>query len=403
MGNFACKTKAMGSNLPRVLDRTNTHSIKWDYREKLFGSGDILPLWVADMDFESPAAVKKALRERVAHGTFGYTGESYAYYKGIIEWVKNRHGWSVDRHNLHYLPGIIPGLNWAVQTFTQPGDGVIIQPPVYKPFFQAIEHNGRMIKENPLQLVNNHYQMDLEHLENLIDDRTRMLILCSPHNPVGRVWTEEELARLGDICLRHNILIVSDEIHWDIVYEGAKHFPIANLREELKQQTLTLTSPGKTFNLQGLQSAYAIAEHPPIKEAYWHTLQQNGIFLNNALSITAIEAAYNHGEEWLDATCQFLETNRQLLVNYVDQHLPGIRVVKGEGTYLAWLDCRDLGLTQDGLKKFFVDQAKLGLNDGAEFGEQGKGFMRLNFACGRDTLEQALTQLKAALKALESD
>jgi cystathionine beta-lyase len=386
----------MAEHPPQVIDRTGTHSIKWDYRAKLFGRSDILPLWVADMDFESPVAVKEALQQRVAHGTFGYTGESFNYYKGILDWINTCHGWSVDRHHLHYLPGIIPGLNWAVQTFTDPGDGVVIQPPVYKPFFQAIQHNNRELKENPLQLVNNHYQMDLEHLESLIDERTKMVILCSPHNPVGRVWTSSELKALGDICVQNGILIVSDEIHWDIVYGKASHYPTANLNDDLKQQTLTLTSPGKTFNLQGLQSAYAIAENPQIREAYWRTLQQNGIFLNNALSITAIEAAYNHGSEWLDSTIQYLEENRQYLIDFAYQNLPGINVITSEGTYLAWLDCRELNLSQAELNMFFVNQAKLGLNDGSEFGEAGKGFMRLNFACARTTLEQALNQLKEA-------
>lgn len=387
----------MPENKPVAIDRTGTHSIKWDYNKKLFGRSDILPLWVADMDFESPKAVKKALQQRVAHGTFGYTGESFGYYKGILDWINTRHGWSVDRHHLHYLPGIIPGLNWAVQSFTDPGDGVIIQPPVYKPFFQAVQHNNRELKENPLQLVHNHYQMDLEHLESLIDERTKMLILCSPHNPVGRVWTSSELKALGDICVQNGILIVSDEIHWDIVYGNASHYPTANLNDDLKQQTLTLTSPGKTFNLQGLQSAYAIAENPKIREAYWRTLQLNGIFLNNALSITAVEAAYNHGAEWLDSTIQYLDENRQYLIDFAHQNLPGIKVIASEGTYLAWLDCREMDRSQAELNKFFVNQAKLGLNDGAEFGEAGKGFMRLNFACARNTLEQALNQLKDAL------
>ncbi len=390
----------MSENLPLAIDRTGTHSIKWDYNKKLFGRSDIIPLWVADMDFESPPAVKEALQKRVAHGTFGYTGESFNYYKGILDWINTRHGWSLERHHLHYIPGVIPGLNWAVQTFTDPGDGVIIQPPVYKPFFQAVQHNNRELKENPLLLLDNHYQMDLEHLESLIDERTKMLILCSPHNPVGRVWTSSELKALGDICIQNDILILSDEIHWDIVYSDASHFPAANLSDDLKQQTLTLTSPGKTFNLQGLQSAYAIAENPEIRQAYWRTLEQNGIFLNNALSITAIEAAYNHGAEWLDSTIQYLYENRQYLIEFVEKDLPGIRVTASEGTYLAWLDCRGLNLSHDELNNFFVEKAKLGLNNGAEFGEAGKGFMRLNLASARDTLEQALNQLKEALNRL---
>ena len=385
--------------VPKPIARAGTHSIKWDYRQKLFGRADVLPLWVADMDFESPQAVREALQERVAYGTFGYTAESRGYFESILSWIEQRHGWSVKKHCLHYLPGVIPGLNWAVQTFSQPGDGIIIQPPVYKPFFQAVQHNDRTLKENPLKLVDNHYQMDLEHLESLIDERTKMLILCSPHNPVGRVWQRAELEALGALCVKHNILIVSDEIHWDITYGGAEHHPTANLSKALQQQTLTLTSPGKTFNLQGLQSAYAIAENPEIRRAYWRTLQQNGIFLNNALSIAAIEAAYQDGGPWLDEVTAYLSENRQFLIDYCERYLPGIAVVASEGTFLAWLDCRGLALSQDDLNHFFIHEAGLGLNDGAEFGEAGRGFMRLNFACPRSTLEQALNQLYKALQS----
>lgn len=382
------------------IDRNGTHSIKWDYREKLFGKHDILPMWVADMDFESPHAVKQALKKRVEHGIYGYTAESSGYFKGIINWLAKRHQWTIDKDWLHYTPGVIPALNWSVQTFTEPGDKVIIQPPVYEPFFNAIKRNNREIVENPLELVNNAYQMDLTALENVIDDKTRMLILCSPHNPVGRVWTKEELIQLGEICLKHNVLIVSDEIHFDMVYGDRQHFPLGNLSEDLKHQTITLTSPGKTFNLQGFQSAYAIIPDQELNERFSQTLRQNGIFLNNVMSITAVEAAYNHGEAWLDELLPYLEENKEFIHAYSQANLPGIHVVASEGTYLAWLDCRDLGLSQEGLKQFMVEEAGLALNDGMIFGKQGAGFMRLNFGCPRSLLEEGLNRLAHALENL---
>ncbi len=385
-------------NFDKIIDRTGTHSVKWDYREKIFGNNDIIPLWVADMDFESPPAVKKALKARAEHGTFGYTIESRQYYEGIIHWLANRHGWEIERNWLHYLPGVIPGLNWAVQTFTNPGDKVIIQPPVYKPFFQAISHNYRETLENPLKLVNGRYEMDFERLESSIDEDTKMLILCSPHNPVGRVWQKNELEKLGEICYRHDLLVVSDEIHFDMVYGNCQHYPFGNLDKKMQERTITLTSPGKTFNLQGLQSAYAIIPNPDLSKAFGKTLQQNGIFLNNTMSITAVEAAYNDGEPWLEALLPYLADNLAYLHKYCEDHLPGIQVIQSEGTYLAWLDCRELNLSQEVLRSFMINQAGLGLNDGKEFGEQGEGFMRLNFACPRPILEKALRQLAEALR-----
>lgn len=384
-------------NFDKHIDRTGTHSIKWDYREKLFGKDDIIPLWVADMDFESPPAVKKALKERVEHGTFGYTAESRQFFEGIMQWLAKRHGWEIKREWLHYMPGVIPGLNWTVQTFTNPGDKVVIQPPVYKPFFQAINHNDRQLVENPLKLAEGRYEMDLERLEALIDESTKMLILCSPHNPVGRVWQKDELEKLAKICLRHNLLVVSDEIHFDIVYGNHHHFPIANLDENIREQTITLTSPGKTFNLQGMQSAYAIIPNPELREAFGKTLQQNGIFLNNVMSISAVEAAYNEGEEWLESLLPYLADNLDCLHTYCNAYLPGIQVIQSEGTYLAWLDCRELNFSQESLKAFMVNEAGLALNDGKEFGDQGEGFMRLNYACPKGTLKQALEQLASAL------
>ncbi len=381
----------------RIIDRTGTHSIKWDYREKLFGEQSIIPLWVADMDFESPPAVKEALKKRAEHGVFGYTAESRKYFEGIINWFEKRHNWSIQKSWLHYLPGVIPGLNWVVQTFSGPGDKVIIQPPVYKPFFQAIENNDRKVVENPLVLNENAYSMDLEGLEAAIDAQTKMLILCSPHNPVGRVWQKSELEKLGEICLRNNLLLISDEIHFDLVYDKASHWPIASLNQALREQTITFTSPGKTFNLQGLKSAYAIIPNKTLSNAFGQTLQQNGIFLNNAMSITGIEAAYHHGEPWLNELLPYLEDNKAYLKTFCEENLPGISLIEGEGTYLGWLDCRALKMSQDNLKTFMVQKAGLGLNDGMEFGKQGEGFMRINFACPRSRLDEALKRLAKAL------
>lgn len=381
-------------------ERRGTHSIKWDYGERFFGRADILPMWVADMDFASPPAVCRAMEERARHGVFGYTGESRAYFEGFMEWMRARHGWSIEKEWVLHLPGLLPGLNWVVQTFSQPGEEVMVQPPIYPPFFSAIRQNGRSVVENPLVLEGDGYRMDLEGLEKAISSRTRMLLFCSPHNPVGRVWNREELEALGDLCCRKGLVLISDEIHADLTVPGAVHRPLASLSERLAACTVTLLSPAKTFNLQGLQSGFAVASSPLLRERLAHTLQRNGIFMNNLMSIAAIEAAYREGADWLDALRAYLASNRRFLHSYAERKWQGkIKPIPAEGTYLAWLDCRSLGLEQNQLKRFFIEEAGLGLNNGTDFGSQGKGFMRMNLGCSCQTLQRALDQLQSALHA----
>lgn len=387
----------MPYHFDQPIDRTNTQSIKWDFNQEFFGNADLLPMWVADMDFETAPAVKEALKERVAKGHFGYTKESEAYYEGILQWMQQRHNWPIQKDWIHYVPGLIPALNFCVQAFTNPGDEVIVQPPVYKPFFTAVANNDRTVLKNPLTFNNGHYQMDLDALKQKITSRTKMLILCSPHNPVGRVWTKGELQEISQFCLDHNILLVSDEIHMDIVYTGHQHTPVASLSEAIAQNTITLSSPGKTFNLQGFQTGYAIIPDSQLRQTFAQIMEQNGLFINNILSMKALESAYNQGAEWLDALLVYLENNLNFLDEYLQDHLPQIRMAKPQGTYLAWLDFRELGMEADELHDFLVHQAGIGLNSGTFFGEEGAGFERLNFACPRPTLEKGLDLLKKAL------
>lgn len=380
------------------IQRTGTHSIKWDYRRRFFGQEDVWPMWVADMDFASPPEVQDALMARAGHGIYGYTGESRAFYDGLLGWLQERHGWTVDKEWLKLVPGVIPALNWCVHAFTAPGDEVIIQPPIYPPFYSCVNNNDRRVVENPLrQDAEGRYRMDLDHLESQIGPRTKMLIFCSPHNPVGRVWSEEELQALGALCVKYGLVLVSDEIHFDLVWSAARHRPMATLAGDIQARTVTLSSPAKTFNLQGLQTGFAVIPDPALRQAYAKVLERNGIFMQNVMSLAAIAAAYQHGAPWLEALKAYLADNRRHLEAAVET-LPGIRLTPAEGTYLAWLDCRELGFdTQDALRRFFIEQARLGLNDGATFGEAGNGFMRLNYGCPRSTLDEGLHRLREAL------
>lgn len=386
----------MAFNFDDTLDRTDTQSIKWDFNQEFFGRSDLLPMWVADMDFETAPEVKKALHNRVEKGHFGYTKESEAYYEGILKWLNERHQWAIEKEWIHYSPGLIPGLNFCVKAFTKPGDEVIIQPPVYKPFFTAIANNNRQIVKNTLKWEDGQYQMDFELLEAQVTERTQMLILCSPHNPVGRVWTKAELQQLGQFCLDNNIILVSDEIHMDIVYSAHTHYPVASLSDEMAQNTITLSSPGKTFNLQGFQTGYAIIPNKALKKQFGQIMEENGLFINNILSMKALEAAYHQGSEWLDELLIYLENNLTFMKDYFRQHLPHIRLVEPEGTYLAWLDFRELGLNAEDLHHFLVHKVGIGLNSGTFFGEEGAGFERLNFACSRQRLERGLNLLRKA-------
>ncbi len=383
-----------------LIDRRGTSSSKWDRCKKDVGATDVLPMWVADMDFASPPAVVDALHKRVVHGIYGYTERTGSYYAALASWMKRRFDWDIPKNKIVFTPGVIVALNLIIQTFTQPGDKVIIQQPVYHPFSYAILNNKRILVNNQLQIQNGRYEMDLEHLRRSINSRTRLLILCSPHNPVGRVWTKGELARLAEICLKNKIIIVSDEIHADLVLKGHVHTPTATLSEEIADIVVTCTAPTKTFNIAGLGVANTIITNSILHDQFCEVVNKAGLEMTNVFAKVATEAAYNYGEDWLSHLLDYIQGNYEFLVSFLKSHIPQISVFPLEGTYLAWLDFRKLGLSDKDLKDFLIRKAKVWLDEGSKFGGGGEGFQRMNIGCPRILLEEGLTRIAHALKEL---
>ncbi len=387
-------------NFDEIIDRRSSDSIKWA-TGLVFGSDEATPMWVADMDFRVPEPVVEALVQRARHGIFGYVTRPPSFYQAITSWWRRRHGWAIEKPWIVTTTRVVPGLGLAILAFTNPGDKVIIQPPVYPPFLEIVANNGRQLVFNPLKTDGHRYSMDFDDLERLArDSRARMLILCSPHNPVGRVWTRDELLHLGEICLSHHVLIVSDEIHCDLVFPGYKHLPIASLSPELASSTITFSAPTKTFNIAGLDAAYAIIPDPGLRDIFCNQVGALHLSGSNTFGTIGLEAAYNQGEDWLGQLLQYLECNLDTLEQFFTERVPRIKAYRPEGTYLVWLDCTGLGLEPTELKKFMVHQAKLGLNDGVPFGPGGPGFMRMNVACPRATLIRAFEQLETAVNSL---
>ena len=393
----------MKYNFDEVIDRTNYHSVKWDELKTKFGDipNDVLPMWVADMEFRSPKPVIEAIKKAAEHGIYGYTSRPDSYYQAIIDWMERRHNWKVKKDWLAFSPGIVPALSLIIRAFTQPGDKVVVQPPVYYPFFKVIENNGCHVVNNSLKLSNKKYFMDWEDLERKVDDpRVKLLILCSPHNPVGRVWQKEELIILGEICLEHNIIVVSDEIHADILFKGYKHTPFASISPAFAHHSITCTAPSKTFNLAGLQTSTIIIPNKKYYKIYGNILDSLTLDENNVFGLVALEAAYRYGEEWLEQLLSYLNENLKFLMKYFKERIPKIKVIKPEGTYLVWLDCRQLGLSTKDLNNFMIKKAGVALDDGYWFGIEGKGFMRMNIACPRSFLEEGLKRIESAVNSL---
>ena len=390
----------MNYNFDQIINRENTDSVKWNFNKECFGAEDVLPMWVADMDFAAPQPVIEALIRRVKHGIYGYSRGSEGHYDSLITWIEKRHNWRIEKEWITFCPGVVPALHWLVKAFTNPGDRIVVQEPVYHPFFQVIRNNGCEILNNPLQLAGEQYVMDLADLERQLDTRVKLFFLCNPHNPVGRVWDKEELMALGKICLKNNIIIVADEIHSDIIFPGHKHIPLAALSAELAQNTVVCTSPSKTFNLAGLQISTIIIANPVLRRKFRNILELNQIHSPNTFAITAQEAAYSQGEEWLEQLLGYLEDNLKCLSEFIAREIPRIKLIKPQGTYLAWLDCRDLGLEPAALKEFLLNRARVALNDGSVFGQSGNGFERINIACPRALLLQGLRRIKNACQEL---
>ena len=400
----------MNHKFDTEVDRQDSNSVKWEFIQssennlgleqtnRSFGENRVLPMWVADMDFTSPEPVVDALTARAQHGIFGYAAPTQAFYQSVIHWMKRRHQWEILPEWICITPGVVPALNMLVRALTSSGDQVLIQPPVYYPFYGAIENNGADLVLNPLIYDNNQYRMDFEDLEiKCRDPKVKMAILCSPHNPVGRVWTQDELIRFGEICLNNDIIVVSDEIHGDLIYRDHRFTPFAKINERFSHHSVTCTAPSKTFNLAGLQTSCIVIPDNALRSKFVKVLQSNGLFGVGTFGVVAVQAAYNHGEEWLSQLIGYLEGNLQYLENYVAEKIPQLTVIRPEGTYLVWLDCRKLQLDKFQLRRLMLEEAKVYLDEGFIFGPEGEGFERINIACSRSILIEALDRIKMAV------
>ncbi len=383
--------------LRRKIDRHHTDCLKYDAAEKVFGTADVIPLWVADMDIPAPLPVRLALMKRILHPVYGYSIHNECFFRSIKKWMAEQFDYHIEKEWITCTPGIVPALNIAVMSLTQPGDEVVIQPPVYPPFFKAVTDHGRTLVTNPLKEEHGHYTMDLADLKQKISGRTKLLILCNPHNPVGRVFTREELSGLAEICLENNIIIISDEIHGDIVYPPHRHTPLASISKEFSDQTISCMAPSKTFNIAGFATSEIIIENEAIRNKFRYITETLHICNGNILGDTALIASYKHGKPWLKRTLKFLQGNIDFVISYAREHIPSLHITAPESTFLLWLDCRAWGMDQKALNTFFIEEAGLGLNDGASFGECGKGFMRMNIGTCRRTLKKAMKQLKDAV------
>ena len=384
-----------------VIDRRNTGSIKYDFPEKFGKPEGILPLWVADMDFPSPPCVARALDERVRHGIFGYSRGGEGDFTVLRQWYSKRFGWELQPQWLVRTPGVIFAVAAAIRALTEERDAVLIQQPVYYPFAETVRNNNRMLAVSRLLYQDGAYQMDFADFENqIVQSRAKLFILCSPHNPVGRVWTEDELLRVGKICMRHGIAVVSDEIHADFTYPGHRHLVFANLRPEFAESTITCTSPSKTFNLAGLQLSNILIPNEILRRKFRREIVKTGYGQPNVMALTAGKAAYADGEAWLEELKEYLKSNLDFLRGFLADHLPHIKLVEPEGTYLVWLDFRELGLTDEQLDDLMVRRAGVWLDPGPMFGAGGEGFQRINIACPRATLKRALIQMAQAVGTL---
>lgn len=384
-----------------VIERRNTRSLKYDFAAERGRSEDILPMWVADMDFKTSSYIEDALAERVREGVFGYSEVKTPYFETVRDWMVRRHGWQPQEAWLVKTPGVVTALAMAVKAYTEPGDAVLIQLPVYYPFAEVIEDNGRRVVSNTLYRgEDNRYHMDFADFEQkIVQNEVKLFLLCNPHNPVGRVWTAEELTQLGDLCMKHGVIVVSDEIHEDFVFQG-KHQVFAGLKKEYEDRCIVCTSPSKTFNLATMVLSNIFIPNRDLRKRFRKQLDAAGISQLGVMGLIACETAYSKGEEWYLAMHAYVRDNIAYVKNYVEQNLPGVRMTEHEGTYLVWLDFSGTGLSETELEDLIVNRAKLWLDGGTMFGECGKGFQRINVACPRSILKEAMKRLEGALKEI---
>jgi cystathionine beta-lyase len=387
----------MHYNFDEIVKRENTNCVKYDLRKIVFRNESVIPMWVADMDFKTPDFIINSITNRLEHEILGYSIVPHSYFDAIVQWNLRHFNWKIQPGWISFSPGVVPALSLLIMTYTRPGDGIIIQPPVYFPFFSVIRNHNRRIITNPLHIENGQYVMDPDDLERKIDSNTRMMFLCNPHNPGGNVWSPDILRKVGEICIKKNILLISDEIHSDLVYPGHQHTPTASLSAEIAANTITCMSPSKTFNLAGLSSAYLVISDQKLREQYEKMLDLVHVGAGNIFGFVATEAAYNHGDEWLRQLMDYLAGNLRFLQDYIAAKIPAVKVMVPQATYLVWLDCSGLKMSPERLKSFMINEAGLGLNDGPQFGEEGQGFQRINIGCPRAILHQALIKLSAAV------
>lgn len=389
----------MKYNFDEIIDRSNNQSAKYDERIKKFGTQEVIPLWVADMDFRTAQPIIDAMKKRAEEGIWGYTSRPASYFKAIGDWQLRRNGWVINPELMSWSLGVVPAIATIIQLFAETGDKVLIQTPVYSEFYDVTEALGRKVVENQLVEKEGKWHIDFDDFEKKLKE-VKIFLLCSPHNPLGIVWSREELTRMAELCMKNDVLLVSDEIHSDLVFHGKKHIPTASLSKEIAEKIISCISGTKTFNLAGLQASTTVFPNMETKKIYDQFWMNMDIHRNNAFSLIAMETAFNEGEEWLDQLLPYLSANFDYISEYCKSYIPKIKPTIPDATYLVWLDCRELGLNNEELRKFMIEKAGLGLNEGYTFGRSLSGYMRLNAACPRSVLEKAMKQLKAAVETL---
>jgi cysteine-S-conjugate beta-lyase len=387
-------------NFDDTVNREGTYCIKYDLRKETFGKGNIIPMWVADMDFKTPDFIIHSLSERLKHEILGYSFRPPEYYTSLIEWTQKRNNWKIDKDWICFSPGIVPALNFCTLAFTNPGDNIIVQPPVYFPFFSAVEFHGRKLVHNRLKESGGSWDMDFDNLRENIDQKTKMIFISNPHNPLGRVWYPDELSELADICLENNILIISDEIHCDLVLPGFKYTPTASLSDKISKNTITCLAPSKTFNLAGLSTSSVIISNQELRKSFNSVVEKLHVGNGNIFGTVASIAAYSYGNEWLDELLKYLDINVQYVMDFCKERIPEIIPLRTEATYMIWLDCRSLKMTGKELQSFFVKEAGVGMNEGSTFGPGGEGYMRMNIACNKTTVMRAMEQVENSISKI---
>ena len=385
----------MKYNFDEIIPRKHTNCLKYDNVMEIFGTEEILPMWIADMDFKTPDFIVNAIRKRLDHELLGYSYSCRRWKPAIQSWVSRRYGWDIKEEEIGFVGGIVPAISFALQCFTKPGDKVLIQPPVYHPYHHVTHDLDRTLVFNPLKLVNGQFEVDFVEFEEKVQD-CKIFLLCNPHNPGGRVWSKEELARMCEICAKYNVLVISDEIHCDMALKGYKHTPFAICCDKAKDLCITFMAASKTFNIAGLKSSYHVIPNEEIRKQYHEFLRKSELDTAHVFATGPVATAYNEGEEWLAQMLEYVEANIDFMEQYLKDNMPKMGMIRPQASFLVFLDARGLGLPHDKLVEFFIREAKVGMNDGAMFGEEGSGYMRMNLGCPRSVLEKALNQIKVA-------